>query len=134
MFATHYHELSVLEGSLPGVRNYNISAKRQNGKLVFLRRILPGATDESYGIEVAKLAGVPESVIRLATAHLKELNAQAAAPAVTPLAVPDPGQVTLTDVGEAALIERLRGVDPNGLTPREALELVYELKKEADSH
>ena len=76
MFATHYHELSALEGTIPGVRNYNISAKRQNGKLLFLRKILPGAADESYGIEVAKLAGVPESVIRAADAHLKELNAQ----------------------------------------------------------
>ncbi|MBQ3275704.1 MAG: DNA mismatch repair protein MutS, partial [Oscillospiraceae bacterium] len=55
MFATHYHELSVLEGTIPGVRNYNISAKRQNGKLIFLRTILPGATDDSYGLEVAKL-------------------------------------------------------------------------------
>ena len=134
MFATHYHELSALEGSLPGVRNYNISAKRQNGRLVFLRKILPGATDQSYGIEVARLAGVPESVVRLASTHLKELNAQAAAPAVTPRESADPGQVTFTDVGEAALTERLRGVDPNGLTPREALELLYELKKVADSH
>ena len=134
MFATHYHELSVLEGSLPGVRNYNISAKRQNGRLVFLRKILPGATDESYGIEVAKLAGVPEAVIRRASAHLKELNAQAAAPAVTPRETVGPGQVTITDMGETALTERLRGVDPNSLTPREALELLYELKKEADTH
>lgn len=84
MFATHYHELSALEGTIPGVRNYNISAKRQNGKLLFLRKILPGAADESYGIEVAKLAGVPESVIRAADAHLRELNAQGAAVNVTP--------------------------------------------------
>ena len=133
MFATHYHELSALEGSLPGVRNYNISAKKQGGKLVFLRRILPGATDESYGIEVAKLAGVPDAVIRAASAHLKELTAQGAAPSV-PAAPEDDGQVTLTDMGGTALIERLRGVDPDSLTPREALTLLYELKKEADAH
>ena len=133
MFATHYHELSVLEGTLPGVRNYNITAKRQNGKLIFLRKILPGATDESYGIEVAKLAGVPDAVIRAASAHLKELTAQGAAPSV-PAAPEDDGQVALTDMGGTALIERLRGVDPDSLTPREALTLLYELKKEADAH
>ena len=133
MFATHYHELSALEGSLPGVRNYNISAKKQGGKLVFLRRILPGATDESYGIEVAKLAGVPDAVIRAASVHLKELTAQGAAPSA-PAAPEDDGQVTLTDMGGTALIERLRGVDPDSLTPREALTLLYELKKEADAH
>ena len=133
MFATHYHELSVLEGTLPGVRNYNISAKRQNGKLIFLRKILPGATDESYGIEVAKLAGVPEVVIRSASAHLRELNDQGAAPAV-PAALRDDDQVSITDVGAGALAERLRGIDPDSLTPREALQLLYELKKEADSH
>ena len=133
MFATHYHELSALEGSLPGVRNYNISAKKQNGRLVFLRKILPGATDESYGIEVAKLAGVPEAVIRAASAHLKELTAQGAAPVVT-APEPDDGQITLTAMGGEALIERLRGVDPDSLTPRAALSLLYELKKETDSH
>ena len=130
MFATHYHELSVLEGTLPGVRNYNISAKRQNGKLIFLRKILPGATDDSYGIEVAKLAGVPEPVIRAASAHLRELTANGAAPAAAEPAISD--QVSLLDVGAGAVAERLRGLDPNSLTPLEALNLVFELKKEAD--
>ncbi len=130
MFATHYHELSVLEGTLPGVRNYNITAKRQSGKLIFLRKIMPGATDESYGIEVAKLAGVPESVIRAASAHLRELTAQGAAPAAREKTRGD--QVSLADMGADALAERLRGVDPDSLTPLEALRLLYELKKEAD--
>ena len=129
MFATHYHELSVLEGTIPGVRNYNISAKRQNGKLIFLRKILPGATDDSYGIEVAKLAGVPDGVIRAASAHLRELTAQGAAPAAAAPAVSD--QVSMLDVGAGAVAERLRGLDPNSLTPLEALNLVFELKKEA---
>ena len=127
MFATHYHELSVLEGTLPGVRNYNITAKRQSGKLIFLRKIMPGATDESYGIEVAKLAGVPEAVIRAASAHLRELNAQGAAPAVKEHSRDD--QISLTDMGADALAERLRAVDPDSLTPREALQLLYELKR-----
>ena len=127
MFATHYHELSVLEGTLPGVRNYNITAKRQNGKLIFLRKIMPGATDESYGIEVAKLAGVPDAVIRAASGHLRELTEKGAAPAAKEKVRSD--QVSLADMGADALAERLRGVDPDSLTPREALELLYELKK-----
>ena len=130
MFATHYHELSALEGTIPGVRNYNISAKRQNGKLLFLRKILPGAADESYGIEVAKLAGVPESVIRAADAHLRELNAQGAAVNVTPPAKPESDQVSLADVGADAVAERLRAVDPNTLSPLEALRLLFELKND----
>ena len=130
MFATHYHELSALEGTIPGVRNYNISAKRQNGKLLFLRKILPGAADESYGIEVAKLAGVPESVIRAADAHLRELNAQGAVVKVTAPAKPESDQVSLADVGADAVAERLRAVDPNTLSPLEALRLLFELKND----
>ena len=129
MFATHYHELSVLEGTIPGVRNYNISAKRQNGKLLFLRKILPGAADESYGIEVAKLAGVPDSVIRAANAHLRELTEQGAAPAAA-AAKAESDQVSFADVGASTAADRLRRIDPNTLTPLEALKLIYELKND----
>ena len=132
MFATHYHELSALEGQVDGVRNYNISAKRQNGKLIFLRKILPGATDDSYGIEVAKLAGVPESVIRSAKDFLKELEEGGSAIAPQPPAAPDSEQFSLLDVGERNVAERLRRVDINSTTPMEALSLLYELKKEVD--
>ncbi|MCM1149931.1 MAG: DNA mismatch repair protein MutS, partial [Butyricicoccus sp.] len=72
MFATHYHELAALEGTVPGVKNYSISAKKRAGGLVFLRKIVPGAADDSYGIEVAKLAGVPNAVIGRAKACLDE--------------------------------------------------------------
>ena len=130
MFATHYHELSALEGTIPGVRNYNISAKRQNGKLLFLRKILPGAADESYGIEVAKLAGVPDAVIRAADAHLRELNAQGAAIHTVAAAKPESDQVSLADVGADAVAAKLRAVDPNTLSPLEALRLVYDLKND----
>ena len=75
MFATHYHELSALEGEIAGVRNYNITAKKQGGTLVFLRKIVRGAADDSYGIEVAKLAGLPDSIIGKAKGYLKELTA-----------------------------------------------------------
>ncbi len=129
MFATHYHELSRLEGQLEGVRNYNISAKKQGGRLIFLRKIVPGATDDSYGIEVAKLAGVPDAVIRSAGAHLRELEAEG--PVSAAPAAPATDQVTLADVGGSAVAERLRQLDLDGMTPFEALSLLYELKKEA---
>ena len=87
MFATHYHELSALEGELAGVRNYNITAKKQGGELVFLRKIVRGAADDSYGIEVAKLAGLPDAVIRKAKGYLKELEQEGVSsiPAAVPL-------------------------------------------------
>ena len=131
MFATHYHELSALEGTIPGVKNYNISAKRQNGKLLFLRKIVPGATDDSYGIEVAKLAGVPEPVIRTANMHLQTLTA---AGAKIPAAAPqEREQVSLQDMSADSILMKLRALDPDSLTPREAMELLYELKKDAET-
>ena len=64
LFATHYHELTALEGQIPGVKNYNIAAKKKKDDILFLRKIVRGGADQSYGIEVAKLAGVPEPVLR----------------------------------------------------------------------
>lgn len=131
MFATHYHELSALEGTITGVRNYNISAKRQNGKLLFLRKILPGAPPTRATASKSRSSpGVPESVIRAADAHLRELNAQGAAVNVTPPAKPESDQVSLADVGADAVAERLRAVDPNTLSPLEALRLLFELKND----
>ena len=127
MFATHYHELSALEGSLPGVVNYNITAKKQGGRLIFLRRIARGAADDSYGIEVAKLAGVPEGVIQRAKSYLKELEANGAALGVTPA---EPGdQISLTDIGADEVRLRLQKLDLDGMTPLEAMTELYELKK-----
>jgi len=130
MFATHYHELSTLEGSLPGVKNYNITAKKQAGKLIFLRKIVPGAADDSYGIEVAKLAGVPDAIIDKAKNYLSELEASGAAYEVSrgePSA-----QISLSDVGEREIRNELLRIDPNSLTPMEAINVLYELKKKVD--
>jgi DNA mismatch repair protein MutS len=129
MFATHYHELSVLEGQLPGVRNYNITAKKQGGTLVFLRKIMPGAADESYGIEVAKLAGLPDGVIAKAKGYLKELNQAGAAPAVSAARGSD--QISLSDVGTDEVRRALLKTDVNSLSPIEALNLLYELQQKA---
>ena len=130
MFATHYHELSALEGSLPGVVNYNITAKKQGGKLIFLRKIVRGAADDSYGIEVAKLAGVPDGVVSRAKAYLKELEAGGAALGVE-RAAPE-AQITLSDMGADAVRERLRTLDLDSMTPLEAMTVLYELKKNVE--
>lgn len=129
MFATHYHELSALEGELGGVRNYNITAKKQGGTLVFLRKIVRGAADDSYGIEVAKLAGLPDSVISKAKGYLKELESSGIGPAVTPKAADD--QISMADVGADEVRDILLRTDVNTLTPLEAMNLLFELQKKA---
>ena len=129
MFATHYHELSALEGALDGVRNFNISARKQSGTLVFLRKIMPGAADDSYGIEVAKLAGVPDYVIHKAKTYLKELEADKAELKLREKAEDD--QISFMDVGADEVSRILRSTDVNSLTPLEALNLLSELQKKA---
>ena len=133
MFATHYHELSALEGEIAGVRNYNITAKKQGGDLVFLRKIVRGAADDSYGIEVGKLAGLPEAVIQKAKGYLKELEAEGVSsiPAAAPMR--DDGQISLSDVGSDEVRRILRDTDLNTLTPLEAMNLLFELQKKARS-
>ena len=133
MFATHYHELSALEGSLPGVRNYNITAKKQGGRLIFLRKIVPGAADDSYGIEVAKLAGLPENVIVKAKTYLRELESTAAAPRTEESADDGGGQISLVDMGLEDVKRRLLGLDLNSMSPIECMNLLYELKRKVEA-
>ena len=129
MFATHYHELSALEGQLGGVRNYNITAKKQGGNLVFLRKIVPGAADDSYGIEVAKLAGLPEGVISKAKGYLKELESSGIGPAISVKEADD--QISFADVGTDEVRRILESTDINSLTPLEAMNLLSELQRKA---
>ncbi|MBE6914115.1 MAG: DNA mismatch repair protein MutS [Ruminococcaceae bacterium] len=131
MFATHYHELSALEGSLPGVVNYNITAKKQGGKLIFLRKIVRGAADDSYGIEVAKLAGVPDGIVARAKAYLKELEASGAALGVEKSEKAD--QISLVDIGADEVRLRLQSLDLNSMTPLEAMTELFELKKKVEA-
>ena len=131
MFATHYHELSALEGSLPGVKNYNITAKKQGERLIFLRKIVPGAADDSYGIEVAQLAGIPESVIHKAKTYLRELELAGASPRLERPEETD--QISLSDVGAGEVRDILEKTDLNSLTPIEAMNLLYELKKKVEA-
>ena len=129
LFATHYHELTVLEGQLPGVKNYNIAAKKKKDDIIFLRKIVPGGADQSYGIEVAQLAGVPSRVIDRARDILDELHAQGWVPAVPAAAAPESAQISLGDMGSAEVAEILRRTSVETLTPIEAMNLLYELKQ-----
>jgi DNA mismatch repair protein MutS len=122
--------LTALEDEIEGVRNFNISAKKRGDDIIFLRKIVPGGADDSYGIEVAGLAGVPETVIKRAKAVLKTLEEEKGEPhrrRSTP--VEDTGQISLTDMGGNEIAEKLKGTDLNTLTPLEALSLLFELKK-----
>ncbi len=126
MFATHYHELTVLEKEITGVVNYNIAAKKKGDDITFLRKIVRGATDDSYGIEVAKLAGVPNEVIRRAKEVLNQLTTENARP------VEYKGRdsaITFDDYKADEVREKLLNLDLNLLTPIEALNVLSELKK-----
>ena len=126
LFATHYHELTALEGQLPGVRNYNIAVRTRGEDIIFLRKIISGGADRSYGIEVAKLAGLPKQVLTRARHILQELEDEAGKPHAAP--ADDTDQVSLEALSESAVIDRLRRAQVDTLSPLEALNLLYELK------
>ena len=134
LFATHYFELTELADRLSGVKNYHVSVKETGGGIVFLRRVEPGAADRSYGIEVAKLAGLPNEVIERAREVLAEhetaeqrLTAQLASDELQPRPA---AQLTIFTPLSQPVLERLRELDLNRLTPLEALNLLAELKKQ----
>ena len=126
LFATHYHELTELENTLPGVKNYNISIKKRGEELIFLRKIVPGGADKSYGIEVATLAGLPKEVVTRARAILAELEKGKGYEA-PPRREED--QISLTAIGEAEALDKLRRAQIDTMTPMEAMQLLYELKQ-----
>ena len=133
LFATHYHELTELEELIPCVKNYNVAVKKRGEEIIFLRRIIPGGVDESYGIEVSKLAGIPRWVIDRAyevLSSLEEGHEVSRAKVHTRAKAPEGGeQLFFIDEKGEAIKKRLRQADPNTLTPLEALNLIYELKK-----
>jgi DNA mismatch repair protein MutS len=132
LFATHYHELTELADRLSGVKNFHVSVKENAGGIVFLRRVEPGSADKSYGIEVAKLAGLPLAVIERAREVLKE-HEDAERRATDHLAS-EPAepqmQLTMFTPLSQKIVDRLRDTDVNNLTPLEALNLLSELKKQ----
>jgi DNA mismatch repair protein MutS len=132
IFATHYHELTRLDERLAGVVNFSVAVREVGEDIVFLRRLVPGGADRSYGVEVARLAGLPESVVDRARQILHELEEQSAAQARG--GAPDPNlQLGLFDGGGLPhpAVERLRQIDPNAVTPLQALVLLADLVKQA---
>ena len=133
LFATHYHELTELEELIPCVKNYNVAVKKRGEDIVFLRRIIPGGVDESYGIEVSKLAGIPRWVIDRAYEVLSSLEEGQTVSEVKVKTRAKPReeseQLYFIDEKAETIKKRLRQADPNTLTPIEALNLIYELKK-----
>ena len=132
LFATHYFELTELAEQLSGVKNYHVSVKETGGGIAFLRKVEPGAADRSYGIEVAKLAGLPNEVIARAREVLAEHESaeRELTGHLSPGATPPPTQLTIFTPLSQPVLDRLREVDLNRLTPLEALNLLAELKKE----
>ena len=133
LFATHYHELTELEQTIDGVKNYNVSVKKRGDDITFLRRIVRGGADGSYGIEVAKLAGVPASVVNRAKVILQSLEENDTHGAVTVKheSFTDEPQMSFEYARGNELLEKLRALDVNTLTPIEALTKLYALVSEA---
>lgn len=136
LFATHYHELTAMEGLLDGINNYSIAVKKRGDDITFLRRIVHGGADQSFGIEVAKLAGIPDSVIKRAKVILKELESNKieiefkAEESV----VEEESEIQYNFKTNSAddILEILKAVDINTLTPIEAMQTLYDLKNKAE--
>ncbi len=137
LFATHYHELTELEDMIDGVNNYNTSVKKRGDDITFLRRIVKGPADGSYGVEVAKLAGVPKSVVEKAKKILKSLESQVpvtmSVKDVVKAEEEEDLQLSFTSGGKESIIEKIKTIDVNTLTPIEAMTVLYELQKDAKS-
>jgi DNA mismatch repair protein MutS len=128
LFATHYHELSAIEQELPNVKNYNIAVKKRGDKMIFLRKIVPGATDDSFGVEVAKLAGLPNTVVTRARQILAELESKEPKAAMIAKAEPE-DQISMLDLTGQQVCAALSAISVETLTPIEAMNELYKLKK-----
>ena len=132
LFATHYHELTAMESEFDGIVNYNVAAKKRGDGVTFLRKIVRGGTDDSYGIEVAKLAGVPTEVVKRARVILDEIESGSVAYAPQKAAKTEPEFdlfSTLVSQKDSEAADRIRALDINTLTPIEAMNVLFELKK-----
>ena len=135
LFATHYHELTELEGKLPGVKNYCITVKEEGEDIIFLRKIKRGGADHSYGIQVARLAGLPNKVIKRSTAILKKLNAADIAKKTRKLAdeakeaaEEEAVQIDMFNIKENQIIDDINKIDVMSLTPIQALQTLFDLQ------
>ena len=129
LFATHYHELADIEQQVPTVKNYNIAVKKRGDQMIFLRKIVPGATDDSFGVEVAMMAGLPDRVVARARQILRALETgKATSPA--PVREMSTDQIFMGDPKLEAVRTRLEGLSVETLTPIEALNILYDLKQQ----
>ena len=128
LFATHYHELSTIEAELQNVKNYNIAVKKRGDQMIFLRKIIPGATDDSYGIEVAKLAGLPNAVISRAREILTSLEEGSGKTVIVKEAAAD-DQISMMDLTGQRVCDALASITVETLTPIEAMNELYKLKR-----
>ncbi len=128
LFATHYHELSTMEDKLPNVKNYNIAVKKRGDQMIFLRKIVPGAADDSYGVEVAKLAGLPNAVVSRAREILSELEEGSGVPQSVQTKQAD-DQVSMLDLSAQQVCDALEKISVETLTPIEAMNELYRLKR-----
>ncbi len=135
LFATHYHHLNELEGKLKGVKNYRIAVREEKDRIVWLRKIMPGGTDRSYGVEVARLAGLPSEVIDRASEILKDLESNGTGKATGKgakiKAKTETLQMTLFEGEKHPVIEELERIDTSVMSPIEAMNKLYELQKKA---
>lgn len=127
LFATHYHELTELEDILPGVKNYNIAVKKHGDDITFLRKIIPGGADDSFGIQVAKLAGVPDKVLNRAKQVLYSLESgEKEKSAPKKAKAEEPMQLTM-DTPDNAVIAKLKNIDVNSMTPMQCMNVLFEI-------
>jgi DNA mismatch repair protein MutS len=138
LFATHYHHLNDLEKDTPGVRNYRIAVREEKDRIIWLRKIVPGGTDRSYGIEVARLAGLPDDVIERAKEILQDLESKdngtdtvGKSKGIT--AKTQKVQLTLFEAERHPVLDELEKIDTSTITPIEALTILYDLQKKAKS-
>ncbi len=127
LFATHYHELSTMESRLPNVKNYNIAVKKRGDQMIFLRKIVPGAADDSYGVEVAKLAGLPNAVVNRAREILQEL--EAGSPQIQTVPAQADDQISMLDLHAQQVCDALEKLSVETMTPIEAMNELYKLKR-----
>jgi DNA mismatch repair protein MutS len=132
LFATHYHQLNELESQLEGARNYRIAVKEQGDHIVWLRKIMPGGTDKSYGIQVARLAGVPDLVLTRASEILRGLESRERLAGKQKLDIQATQrrlQLTLFETERHPVIDEIEQLDVATLSPLEALTLLYDMQK-----
>ncbi len=133
IFATHYHEMVELADTLGGVGAFNVAVREVGGDIVFLRRLEPGGSDRSYGVHVARLAGLPGGVIERARAILRRLEERPASEGMATVEGGAESQLGLFAVRQSRVLERLAETDPNALTPLESLNILSELKRLAET-